>query len=92
MAVASTIAVSIWGCSDKGRTAPTQENIAPIEEVARHDAQRVMSAPDARECERILLDIRAKEYALRRKGYTHSADIYIDAVRAALDTATLNAE
>ncbi len=86
------IAMSLGACSDNGRTAPTPENIAPIEDVARRDAQRVMSAPDARECEGILIDIRAKEYALRSRGYKHSADIYINSVRAALDTAALDAE
>ena len=51
-----------------------------------------MAAGDARQREGILLDIRAKEYALRSRGYTHSADIYINAVRAALDTVALDAK
>ncbi len=89
--VAAVLVATLGACSDSSRTAPTPENITPIEDVARRDAQRVMSAPDARECERILLDIRAKEYALRHKGYVHSADIYIEAVRATLDTVAIDA-
>lgn len=86
------IALSSGACSDNSRTAPTKENIAPIEDAARRDARHAMSARDVREREGILLDIRAKEYALRSRGYAHSADIYINAVRAALDTAALDAE
>ncbi len=86
------IAMSLSACSDNSRTAPTKENIAPIEDAALRDARHAMSARDAREREGILIDIRAKEYALRSRGYTHSADIYINAVRAALDTVALDAE
>lgn len=86
------IAMSLGACSDNNRTTPTKENIAPIEDAALRDARHAMSARDAREREGILIDIRAKEYALRSRGYNHSADIYINAVLAALDTAALDAE
>ncbi len=86
------IALTLGACSDNSRTTPTRENIMPIERAALRDARHAMSARDVRERESILIDIRAKEYALRSRGYTHSADIYINAVRATLDTAALDAE
>lgn len=89
---AMAIALTLGACSDNSRTTPTRENIMPIERAALRDARHAMSARDVRERESILIDIRAKEYALRSRGYTHSADIYINAVRAALDTAALDAE
>lgn len=92
MTVAAVLAAALGACSGNSRTAPTPENIAPIEEVALRDARHAMAAGDARQREGILLDIRAKEYALRSRGYTHSADIYINAVRAALDTVALDAK
>ena len=79
-------------CGDKSRTTPSKENLAPIENAAKSDAKRVTEAPDTKERERVLLDIRAKEYALRDKGYNHSADIYIGTIQAALDTATIDNE
>ena len=79
------IALTLGACSDNSRTTPTRENIMPIERAALRDARHAMSARDVRERESILIDIRAKEYALRSRGYTHSADIYINAVRAALE-------
>lgn len=77
---------------DDSRTAPTEENITPILHAANRDIRRVLDAPDLRERERILLDIRAKEYALRSQRLNNSADIYITHIRATLDTATLNHE
>ena len=79
-------------CGDKSSTIPSEENLAPIENAAKCDAKRVAEAPDSKERERVLLDIRAKEYALRDKGYNHSADIYIGTIQAALDTAAIDNE
>lgn len=86
------LVATLGACTDNSRTAPTKENIAPIEDAALRDARHAMSAGDARKREGILLDIRAKEYALRSRGYNRSADIYINTVRAALDTVVIDAE
>lgn len=90
--LAAGLLVTSTACRDDSRTMPTEENISPILQAADRDIRRVLDAPNLRERERILLEIRAKEYALRSQRLNNSADIYITHIRATLDTADLNHE
>lgn len=92
MTLTAIVSIALASCHHDKRAIASDEYIESIEQIADKDAQRIIDAPNIKERERILLDIRAKEYALRSQNFSNSADIYITRIRAILDSVDLDEE
>ena len=59
-----------------------------IIKTAQTDAQKAVQAPDDKQREGIILNIKAKESRLRSEGFNAHADLYISTTRHLIDSLT----